>query len=309
MFSANFLDYHSADGFVNPCPDGYNTLIMIRAFRLVFLVLALGAAAFCGRSSGKDYSDILKRNIFAAPVPAPPPETKVSILRPLPPPPLDSLVEVKGIIHLAEGDSRVLLLRRKTGVEAGYREGDTIETAEILRINKDSILFRYADKNVVMNLDGSLAATTSGSISSEDGSIRVVPTPGKPGTGTGSVEGPAPPLPTSVPEASAPVPVNLHETLDALQSDARLLQEVNVTPFIQSGKVEGFTIRNLPEDSVPYRYGLRNGDIVRRINGVLIDSLSRALILYRQVQASQSGLATVEVLRNGTPVLLTYRLQ
>ncbi|HOJ39514.1 MAG TPA: hypothetical protein PK644_03490, partial [bacterium] len=115
---------------------------------------------------------------------------------------------------------------------------------------------------------------------------------------------------TAPPVAQEPLAVSVSEVLNQLRDTPNLMENFKVSPFItEEGRVEGFRVSQVPENSLPYQYGLRSGDIIRRVNGVLIDSLARAFAVYQQVLNSATKTVTVEVIRNNTPLLLSYHLR
>lgn len=54
--------------------------------------------------------------------------------------------------------------------------------------------------------------------------------------------------------------------------------------------------------------GFKNNDVITHVNGILIDSLPKAFEAYRST-IRKGTIARVEVLRNGRPNILTYRLR
>jgi len=261
------------------------------------VVLALSACA--GYGAGTDYSVILKKNIFSAPVPPPVKDSaRRTILKPAPPPSLETLVELAGVVCFDEGDSFAVLRRKRRGNDEGvYREGEVVEGARIVRIRPDGVVFDFGGKTILLTIENKAAETPF----VEAGPVRIaVPAGAAP-----SEVKPA----DAVPRALDPVTVKFTETMAALQSDHDLLGKIAIVPEVSEGRIDGFRVNNLPTDSLPYQYGLRNGDVIRRVNGVLIDSLAKGVAVYQQIRNSGSSLVTVEVVRSGSPIILTYRLQ
>jgi len=112
-----------------------------------------------------------------------------------------------------------------------------------------------------------------------------------------------------IPKFEEPVVIDFEKTIAELKNDTKLMKNLNVAPYIKNGKIEGFKIKKLPSESLPYRYGLRDGDIIHRINGILIDSISRGFSVYNQIIRSNTRIVTVEVLRNNQPVVFTFKLK
>lgn len=240
-------------------------------------------------------SIILKRNIFTAPLP-PPPSPKIettSILKPAPLPALETLIEISGIAYFPSGCSFVIIKDKKTNIENIYKEGEKVGESKIIKILKDKVVFEYDGKSISLNLENK-SSSTSLVISKEEGPKVTI----------------SPKLPEApkVPEELLSFDVDFNNTISALITDRKLMENLSVTPNVIEGKVEGFKVSNLPEDSLPYKYGLRNGDIVKRVNGVIIDSINTAFKVYNQIRNSNTQIVTVEILRDNKPILLTYRL-
>ncbi|MCM8784715.1 MAG: hypothetical protein NC827_07445 [Candidatus Omnitrophica bacterium] len=238
-------------------------------------------------------SIILKRNIFTAPLPSPPKIETTSILKPPPLPSLETLIEILGIVYFPSGCSFVIIKDKKTNTENIYKEGEKIGESKIVKILIDKVIFEYDGKNVSLNLENKSSSTPI-IISKEEGpKVSVLPK-----------------LPETpkIPEEVVSMEVDFNNAITNLINDRKLIENLNVIPNVNEGKVEGFKVLNLPENSLPYQYGLRNGDIVRRVNGTLIDSINTAFRVYNQIKNSNTPVVTIEILRDNKPILLTYRL-
>jgi len=268
--------------------------------RRLFAVAGV-AAVLCSAPAGSasDTSIILKRRHIFSAEPPPPPAPVKSILKPVAPAPLESLIEVCGIVYFPSGGSRAVVRRVKTGEDAVYEEGDTVERAEIVKIGPETVTFRYEGKDVELNLErqvtpsgGSLGWMAPSSPSPASPAVSVSSAPASGGAARGT-----------------PMAVRFRPTIEALMADKELQRTVSVLPSIADGKVQGFRVDNIPENSIPYQYGLRNGDIIHRVNGVLIDSLARGMAVYREIEKSGTKTVTVDVIRGGQQITLTYQLE
>jgi len=87
----------------------------------------------------------------------------------------------------------------------------------------------------------------------------------------------------------------------------RILAETTLMPAIDAGRVAGFTLTRVPENSLLTEAGLRAGDVLTQINDTPIDSMATLIGLWPRLQ-NQSTLTAI-VLRNGQPVSLTVSLR
>ncbi|HOK80923.1 MAG TPA: type II secretion system protein N [bacterium] len=279
-----------------------NFYFVLRLVRVLsFLSLFLVFSSF----SANDYSLILKRKIFADPPPSPQKPVR-SILKPTPSPSLESLITLKGIIYSPDADSRAIIEILSKKAETLIAEGDIIENARLVKINENNVIFYYDDKEITLNLPKPQIDSKSG-IAVKDTSIKVATS--LPSTETTlSATGPITSSSSSVPVPQQPKNINLNALLDQVRSDPSVFSNISVTPFIEEGRVEGFTVNRIPEGGMYSQIGVQPGDVIKRVNGTLIDSLSKAYAVYNNIINSQTKLVTVEILRNGQPMILTYRL-
>jgi general secretion pathway protein C len=91
------------------------------------------------------------------------------------------------------------------------------------------------------------------------------------------------------------------DNLGALMKDARL------TPHFNAGQSDGFMLSNLPPNSVLARMGLRNGDIMKGVNGQKFSSLEDVLQIYQQLQSEPA--LQLEIERGSRAETLTYEIQ
>jgi general secretion pathway protein C len=87
----------------------------------------------------------------------------------------------------------------------------------------------------------------------------------------------------------------------------RILAETTLMPALDAGRVAGFTLTRVPENSLLTEAGLRAGDVLTQINDIPIDSMATLIGLWPKLQG-QSTLTAV-VLRNGQPVSLSVSLR
>ena len=76
----------------------------------------------------------------------------------------------------------------------------------------------------------------------------------------------------------------------------RLLKTVNIMPEMVSGKFHGMKVVSLLEGSFLYMYGLRKGDIIKKINGKNLLSIADGISAYQNIASSKNF--TISVLRD-----------
>lgn len=89
--------------------------------------------------------------------------------------------------------------------------------------------------------------------------------------------------------------------LETLAKDAR------VVPHYQNGQVVGFKVFRIKAGSVYSKLGLKNGDIIERVNGQDIDGPERALALYQTLR-NEKGFQ-LDLRRRNQPLTLSYEVK
>jgi len=96
--------------------------------------------------------------------------------------------------------------------------------------------------------------------------------------------------------------------LDEELSDmTQLTQGAKVVPNIVGGKYRGFRLVGVRSNSLYRAIGLQSGDSIRRVNGIEIDSPTKALQLFEQLRKSNQ--ISVDIDRRGQPKTLNYTVQ
>lgn len=84
-----------------------------------------------------------------------------------------------------------------------------------------------------------------------------------------------------------------------------LLQMANFKPFTVDGAVNGFQVLSIRPDSLLYKVGLRNGDVLARINGQALTGPTQLLQAYAGMD--RASLVTLDVQRASQ--MLTYLVE
>lgn len=99
----------------------------------------------------------------------------------------------------------------------------------------------------------------------------------------------------SAPGSSIRVSLSREEAQPLLSDPNSLLQMASFKPFTVDGRVNGFQVLSIRPDSVLYRVGLRNGDVLARINGQTLTGPTQLLQAYAGMD--RSSLITLDVQR------------
>jgi general secretion pathway protein C len=97
------------------------------------------------------------------------------------------------------------------------------------------------------------------------------------------------------------------EVDSALENMSQLFTQIRAVPHFEGGKSIGFRLFAIRSGSIFDKIGLKNGDIIQRINGSEMSDPSKALQLLQELR-SESDLS-VEVVRNRQPMTLSYSIR
>ena len=94
---------------------------------------------------------------------------------------------------------------------------------------------------------------------------------------------------------------------NAFENMNHLLTQVRMVPNFNNGEPDGFKLLSVKSGSIIHRSGLRDGDIIKRVNGIEIDSPEKAFEIYEQVKNEPT--ITVEIERRGGKKTFTYEVR
>ncbi len=101
--------------------------------------------------------------------------------------------------------------------------------------------------------------------------------------------------------------VDRREVEHSIENLSKIATQMRAVPYMRDGQTVGFRVFNIRPGSVFDRMGLKNGDVVQRVNGVELDSPTKALALLQDVQTTDE--IRVDLLRDERPSTLTYTVR
>jgi general secretion pathway protein C len=182
---------------------------------------------------------------------------------------------------VATGDqenARAVILetvKRKQGL---YKVGDSIQEGTVKKILRKKVIFRVGDKDEILTMEES--ASPKG--------IRVSPSLapiGRPST----------------------ITVSRSELQKSLEDINQLLSQVRIRPHYKDGKADGLVVSRIMRGSIFSKLGLRDRDIVQKINGRPINSPDDILSLYEKLKSGSHF--SLDITRRGKGKKLNYRFK
>jgi len=179
--------------------------------------------------------------------------------------PLLRKYELSGVIMLPD-DRSIALIRKARERESGiYRKGDMIDNLEVVGIEKRRVLLHDGFKAVGLPMYYTPQQKISKNASSEESNRR-----------SDDIYGDA---------------KQITKVLSRSDVESKVFNRVNeiltkiaISPYMEDGKMEGMRLIKVPNDSIVYELGGRNGDIIRRVNGHELNRIDQSYKLWENIK-------------------------
>ena len=165
--------------------------------------------------------------------------------------------------------------KRKQGL---YKIGDSVQNATVKTILREKVVLRVGTKDEILTMEESAASRRE------------------------KVRGPS-----KTAEGRNTITVSRKDIQSSLKDINKLMSEVRIRPHFKDGESDGLSVSRIKGGSVFSKLGLRNGDIVQKINGEPINSPDEVLALYEKLKSGSR--VSLEVTRKGEPKTMNYRFR
>jgi general secretion pathway protein C len=276
------------------------------------------AAATTEQRALQQYAVIQERNLFGArnrtATPSPP-------RPPAPPPPAAKpAVNLKLVGTVVGPPERTYAVIEDLSTKRQdlYRLGDVVREAKVIEVTRNRVVLDNRGRREELfsfeKTDAASAATPppSGQPGRQSAAPRRPPfamesQPQEPP--------PTPPLEEAQDTADSEIErvsenmwrINRDDLVEQLDNFGQMMREARLTPHFTGGQPDGFMITNLPSNSFLGRMGLRNGDIMKGVNGQKFGSLEEFFQAYQQLQTEP--MLQLEVERSNRTETLTYEIR
>ena len=237
----------------------------------------------------RDYRSIIEGNIFNAKLREE--ETAVETGAPeAPSQPIQDLhISLIGTVvgtPVSGDDSFVIIQDRKKREQRLYRLGELIDQgARVVRIGREEVVLLRGGSETLLRLEieekkKSKGAKGNAAVSRQDGVQKVT---------------------------SNRWVLDRQELDIALESLPKLLTKARVIPHFSGGKPSGFRIFSIVPGSFFSKIGLRNGDILQRINGIDIKDPEKFMLVFQQLKGQAS--VSLDLMRNNQKQTFQYEIR
>ena len=166
-------------------------------------------------------------------------------------------------------------VKRKQGL---YKIGDSVQNATVKKILREKVVLRVGTKDEILTMEESAASRRD--------------------------KGRAPSKST---ERGSTITVSRKDIQSSLKDINKLMSQVRIRPHFKDGQSDGLSVSRIKGGSVFSKLGLRNGDVVQKINGEPINSPDEVLALYEKLKSGSR--VSLEVTRKGEPKTMNYRFR
>jgi general secretion pathway protein C len=187
-----------------------------------------------------------------------------------------------GTVAGSDEDAYAVIEDKTKRTQDIYHIGDSIKDAVLKNIYRNKVVIRFNGKDEILLKDDK--AGQKGSSSS--------PFPGFPG-----MPPQAQAEPNSGGEPVQTITLDRVELDNALSNIQEVMTQASIQPHMMDGVVDGMTITGVKAGSIFRRAGLRNGDIVKGIEGKEIRSIEDLLSIYGSLRDSES--VGLQIIRRG----------
>lgn len=231
-----------------------------------------------------DYEIINRRSIFGKTADvSQQPDDDLSEIENLEPTSLDLVL--LGTVAGSQQNAYAIIADKSKRSEDIYRVGDSVKNAVIKNIYRGKVVLRVNGKDEVLSMDDAPAPA------SDTSSLSV----------NRSAVSPEQRIPTRT------ITLQRTEVEDSLANLQDLLTQASIRPHISNGEPDGLAITGVKADSIFRKMGLRNGDIVKGVEGNEIRSPEDLISLYNDLQNDDT--VEIQIIRRGRERTINYRFR
>ncbi len=200
-------------------------------------------------------------------------------------------VRLRGTVYREKGNSLAIIEDTKTRKQDLYHVGDFIlGEAKLIAVSRNKVYLERNGKQEVLEVYEGPKVKTGGGAEARRSQKGSIPT----GAGIKRLSRNRYRIPQE-------------DLRNAFENMNHLLTQVRMSPNFNNGQPDGFKLLSIKRGSLIQRSGFRDGDIIKRVNGIEIDSPEKAFEVYEQLK--NEPIITVEIVRGGKTETFTYEVR
>lgn len=230
-----------------------------------------------------DYQIIAKRNLFHTETENLP-ETGQGV-------DLDNLkqtdlkLKLWGTVTGAQGKDRAVIEDTKERKQNLYCNGDSIQGATVKLILREKVVLSVNGKDEILEMEKLQSGRAQRASSSERSKA----------------------VSKSYPARSYKIKIKRSQIEDAMANMSDLMNQIKVRPYIENGEPDGLILSGIKPNSLFRKMGLRNGDIIKGVEGEEIKSMDDAINFYSRLKSASS--AALQIKRRGQLRDIVYDIE
>jgi general secretion pathway protein C len=189
--------------------------------------------------------------------------------------PTELKIALLGTVVGSEEDSFAIIEEKAGRKQDIYKVGDSIQSAVVKRILRGKVILTVQGRDKILTIEEEAASRRRAEVARAEPVRR-----------------------------GESITVKRSEVEKSLQNVHKVLSQARVRPHFSEGKPDGLSINNIKRGSIFEKLGLKNGDIVKGLDGREIKSPDDVLEMYKKLTLG-SGV-TIEVERGGQEQVINY---
>ncbi len=230
-----------------------------------------------------DYAVITKRNLFnteTRSVPETGQQIDIGDLKPT-----DLKLKLWGTVTGVQGKDRAVIEDTKERKQNLYGSGDSIQGATVKLILREKVVLSINGKDEILEMEKLKSGKSLRAASSDR--FRTVS--------------------KSSPARSYKIKIKRSQIEDAMANMNDLMNQIKVRPYIENGEPGGLILSGIKPNSLFRKMGLRNGDIIKGVEGEEIQSMDDAINFYSKLKSASS--AALQIKRRGQLRDIVYNIE
>ena len=244
------------------------------------------------------YAAIQTRDIFNSAKPEPEKPKDV------PAKPTELKLKLWGVVVHEDGSSYCVIEDLTTHKQDLYRISDTVAASAVVKqIEWDRVILDRDGKDEILDLAPPQGGPVPAGIVPARAAL-----PGAAPANAAAVAGAQPPQNPHIRQVSdSQYQIDRSEVDSALDNMNQLFTQIRAVPHFEGGKSVGFRLFAIRQGSIFDEIGLKNGDVIQRINGSDLSDPAKALALFQQLRSEST--INMDYLRNKETKSVSYQIQ
>ena len=188
-------------------------------------------------------------------------------------------VALLGTVTGSNQDARAVIEERGRRKQGLYRVGDSIQNATVRMILDGKVVLRVGDKDEILSIEDSISSRIG-----REKQVRAVDN-----------------------RAASTITVKRSDIRRALKDINKLMSQVFVRPHFKDGRADGLEVTKIRRGTFFASLGLKNGDVIQKINNKPIKSPDDAMVFYNRLKLGAR--LSVGIQRGGKSKTINYRFR